>query len=285
MSTLLAQLIVLLMALGEALVVVSAFVVPAVQQPPTERAWIDTPLSGSRLPRDPVGVLGHATDPDGVAHLELVVDGAIVAVERPRRAESGAARAPVLASARLVWRAATPGRHVLVVTGLDPGGERGFPAQVVIEVERERPTPHRTPRPTNRPRPRTTPRPTPRATARPTPRPTQRPTPRPCVPPRPVPESPPDFYLVDTPAGNPPTLRWDYAREPDCEPTGYLVRVVDDDGAVVLQRRLRGDVRSFTPSRELANCRVYEWTVRAIGAGGRSRPSRSRSFAISYRCS
>lgn len=282
MSALLAQLVALLLVLGEVLVAVGAFVLPAVQEPPPERAWIDTPLMGSVLERAPVRVLGHATDPDGVARLELVVDGAVVAVEEPARSRDGVA--PVLASARLAWRAPTPGRHVLVVTGIDPGGERGFPAQAVIEVTRARPTPTPTPRLTDRPEARKTPRPTARATARPTQRPTPTPTPRPCVPPRPTPVSPPDFYLVDTPAENPPTLRWDYAREPDCRPTGYLVRIVDSDGAVIMERRIRGDNRRFTPSAELTNCQTYRWTVRAIGPGGRSRPSRSRSFAISYRC-
>lgn len=282
MSALLAQLIALLLVLGEVLVTASAFVLPAVQQPAPERAWIDTPLMGSVLERAPVPVLGHATDPDGVARLELVVDGAVVAVEEPTRSRDGAA--PVLAFARLRWRAPTLGRHVLVVTGIDPAGERGSPAQVVVEVERARATP----RPTDKPEPRKTPRPTTRPTQRPTsratPRPTPAPTPRPCVPPRPTLVSPADFYLVDTPAENPPTLRWDYAREPDCRPVGYLVRIVDGDGAVVLERRLRGDNRVLTPSRELANCQTYRWTVRAIGPGGRSRSSRSRSFAVSYRC-
>lgn len=276
--TLLVAFVATLAGLGPQL---APFVTAGVTVVPASRAWFDSPLPGASVPRAALAVVGHATDPDGVASLELAVDGVVVAEEAGVDAGDGTM---ILARARLRWREPTPGRHLLTLTGIDQGGQRGYPARLVVEVSRRRPTATATPRPTARPTPRPTPRATPRPTPRPTPRRTPRPTPTPCVPPPPRLASPADFFLVSTPADNPPVFRWGYAREPSCQPTGYVLDVRDEDGAVVLRRRLRGDVRRFRPGSELADCHVYRWRVRAVGSGGTGRASPARSLAVSYRC-
>jgi len=276
MSRLVQVLLSLLMAVGGLVVPLLGFVSPGVVVAPPSRAWFDAPLPGATIPRAPLAVVGHATDPDGVARLELAVDGEVLAMHEV----TAVGGSNVLAMARLRWRSPTPGRHVLTLTGIDEGGERGYPARIVVQVERRRTSPATTPRPTTRP----TPRPTSRPTARPTPSRTPRPTPRPCVPRPPRLVSPASFYLVASPGDNPPTFRWRYASRPSCEPTGYVFEIRDEDGAVVLRRRLRGDVRRFTPGNELADCHVYRWRVRAVGSGGVGEASDARSLAVSYRC-
>ncbi len=255
-----------------------SFIPLGAEAPPAARAWVDAPLTGTSVPRGPVSVVGHATDPDGVDRIELAVDGALVATRRTRATRPGDADPPVLAMARLEWPAPAPGRHVLTLTGVDPGGERGHPAQVIVRVTRDRGAPEATPGATPRATQRATSTPRPRATPTPTP------TPRPCKPPAPRLDSPPDFFLVDTPAGNPPTFRWGYARRPTCRPTGFVFELRDADGAVVIRRRVPGDVRRLTPAGELATCQTYRWSVRAVGPGGVGRRSDRRSLVVWYRC-
>lgn len=274
-------------SLGAATALASS--VPATPVPATSRSWIDAPRMGSEIPLADTTVMTHSTDADGVVMVELRVDGAAVA---SRSLTDGP---QVLATARFDWRPDGPGSHVLEVRARDVGGEWGDPGRVVLVVsERTRPTPtpratpkataRATPRPTARPTPRPTARPTPRPTPRPTRRPTPRPTVRPCRPPAPTSMSPADGTWIDTPAENPPTFRWGYRTGPRCAPTRFRLQVVDADGALVWDERLDGDVRAWRPPRQLQNCSVYSWRIRAVGAGGAGTWSTSQDLLVSYRC-
>lgn len=270
-----------------------AFTVPVTTVPASSRSWIDAPRIGDSVAPDGATVLAHSTDEDGVALVELRVDGAAVASRRV------SASPRVLVSTSFDWRPEGPGSHALEVWARDVHGEWGDPGRLVVvvgEQARPRQTPRATPTRTARPTPRATRRPTPRPTRQPTPKPTRQPTPRPtrrptprptvrpCVPPAPTSLSPTDGTWIDTPAGNPPTFRWGYRTAPRCAPTRFRLVVVDADGATVWDERLAGDARAWRPPRPFANCQIYSWRIRAFGTGGAGSWSATRDLLVSYRC-
>ena len=185
----------------------------------TAQAWIDAPLAGAQVPMGLTVVTVHATDPAGVAEVELHVGGQIVDSVKPGDPQG------TLAVIDLDWTPTSPGGHWLTVRARGGTGGWGAPDLVFIVVTDKlaatpspRPSdsasqdesaspattasasptaspratqPGSTPKPTAAatatpaptPRPTATPAPTPRPTA--TPAPTPSPTPVPCTPPAP----------------------------------------------------------------------------------------------------
>lgn len=92
------------------------------------RAWIDQPLDGWVVPPGPVEIVSHYTDINGVAQVEISVDGAVLnTVPSPDTASS-------LVTIRHTWRALTPGTHIITVRGQGTNGAWGESASVTIRV-------------------------------------------------------------------------------------------------------------------------------------------------------
>lgn len=92
---------------------------------PGPRAWIDFPLDGSTVELAPVVVYSHASDPAGVAELELYIDGAVVRVDA---ANSGD---PSLAAFEQVWTPPGNGEYVLQVRAKNSAGNYGSRSNLV----------------------------------------------------------------------------------------------------------------------------------------------------------
>lgn len=96
------------------------------------RAWIDSPSQGSTLGLAPVEVAARARHPQGVAQIELWVNGAVVA--RSDNPEPGAE----VYAAQLSWRPSTPGAYTLQVRALSAGGDWGPFTRADLSVNEER---------------------------------------------------------------------------------------------------------------------------------------------------
>ncbi len=94
------------------------------------RAWIDFPRDGASGPPDvPVKVVCHASAPNGVAEVALLVNG-----EEYRRgapAEAGAS----LARLTLEWLPAGPGVYMLQAVAYDTAGVASSPDNVTVRVK------------------------------------------------------------------------------------------------------------------------------------------------------
>ena len=121
------------------------------------RSWIDAPLPGSTVPLGPVEVVSHSSHPEGIAQVELSVNGTVVASQAsPDPGQS-------LVTTQQRWQPGGPGRYVLRVRARDGAGTWGASAQAEVTVKGEDPTATATPLPT------ATPAPTPAPTATPLP--------------------------------------------------------------------------------------------------------------------
>lgn len=91
-------------------------------------AWIDDPLDGTELPAnvEEVGVVAHATDPDGIVELVLSVDGQAVNTVETSGEE--------LVDAELAWRPPGAGTYQLVVVGRDPSGAATRPGRASVQI-------------------------------------------------------------------------------------------------------------------------------------------------------
>lgn len=91
--------------------------------------WIDAPLPGGRVhPGEEVPVQTHAYARNGVAQIELKIDGASFSREAPSPAGGD------LATLTQTWIATSPGMHTLQVAAFDTTGAVSNQAAVVIEV-------------------------------------------------------------------------------------------------------------------------------------------------------
>ena len=61
--------------------IVSSLSAPSFDEHSGARAWFDEPLPGTIVLRQPLAVVGHATAAEGVAQVDTIVDGVVVASE------------------------------------------------------------------------------------------------------------------------------------------------------------------------------------------------------------
>ncbi len=93
------------------------------------RAWIDTPREGSEVALgEPVEVRSHVYAPDGVAEVELLVDG------QPYRREPPGIPGATFSGLSQTWVPDTPGDHVLHIVAYGSGGQASAPAMVRVRV-------------------------------------------------------------------------------------------------------------------------------------------------------
>lgn len=92
-------------------------------------AVIDSPLDGSTLAMQPSEISYHATAQDGVAAVELSVDGQVVNIYTPPDT-----KVPVTA-VKYTWTPTVSGAHVIRVRGMSSTGEWSPYAQATINVQ------------------------------------------------------------------------------------------------------------------------------------------------------
>jgi len=92
------------------------------------QAWIDAPLDGASLPLAPLEVVAHAAASDGVALVELSVDGAALSSAPPDDT------AAALVSVRRAWQPEGPGNYTLRVRAQANGGAWSEAAQAVVTI-------------------------------------------------------------------------------------------------------------------------------------------------------
>jgi hypothetical protein len=236
-------------ALATVLVLLS--VLPGASAPmPTAWAWIDQPLPGSVHPLAPLVVTAHATDPLGVAVIELWVADELVEaapVDEP---------APILAMHEFTWTPEAAGAYLITVRGLGAGRAAGQPASAIITVgdpEAASPSPSPIPSPSGPAAPSATPPP----------------TPSPCTPPPPDLIAPANGVVLRDPSLNPPVFEWLHRTPPTCPPTGYRIQLFDDPALTSLVEDVAlGLVNQWRPRGPLADCTTYYWRVASTGAGG-----------------
>jgi hypothetical protein len=235
------------------------------------RSWIDDPLDGSHAAPGAVAVLAHAADPDGVALVELTVNGTVVATH-------DVAPAAPFASAGLTWTATAPGVAILRVRARDAKGDWGAPAHATIKIDGSVPPPApttttaspTTPPPSSGPPvapPPTTRRPP--STTRP-PTTTRPPSPTGCTDlAAPGLVSPAHNTVL---ASRTPVLRWSYGGR--CRPGGFTVQVSTerDFSRVTRTGSTAGGVLTWSVTPALTDCQTYYWRVRATAAGGAAGP-------------
>jgi hypothetical protein len=107
------------------------------------QTWIDAPLGGAVLPLAPYPVIAHASHPDGVASLELLVNGASLASVPPGPGDEDG----TLAQASWMWDIPGPGRYELEVRAVGSNGGSGPSAFGHVTVPGDTPTPSPTPTP------------------------------------------------------------------------------------------------------------------------------------------
>lgn len=262
------------------------------------RSWIDDPLSTTALTAGRIEVVAHATDPEGVDTVRLLVDGHQVATR------SGRGRR--LARARFRWDA-TAGTHVLTVAAEGTQGTEGMPAQVVVGVDHpgpEEPGPATTsptvstaevttaaptstpgttiPATTTSAGPSTTGAPTP-STAKPAtsttlPPPTTPPTTGACTPGIPNAVAPRDGARLALG----PILSWDPSGS--CPADAFVVQVSLDAATFARPAEATVFVTQWGPA-PLAGCGPYWWRVAAISRAGstRSEWSTPRAYTLDAR--
>jgi hypothetical protein len=98
---------------------------------PTEvpKTWIDKPLDGSTLPLEPIFIMAHASDADGVADIEFHVNGQFINSAGP--AEGAGAR---LGHVETVFNPPGFGTYRIEVHAVDSLGNAGFPAHVEVII-------------------------------------------------------------------------------------------------------------------------------------------------------
>jgi hypothetical protein len=137
------------------------------------QAWIEYPAEGQTLPLGPVRLVVYATDAEGVARLELRVNGALLPADAAQEESFESTRR--LLRLDQEWTPDKEGKHILEARGLNTAGGYGEPDFVEfcigtcqgMVVLTATPTPRPlvaptiTPTPSPSPRPAITPSPTP----------------------------------------------------------------------------------------------------------------------------
>ena len=99
------------------------------------RAWVGGPPDGSEVPLGEVSVMCHAYSDDGVAHLELWVNGAFA-----NRAANTTNPGAEYFTASLTFSTTGPGRYVLHCRTYGQGGGSAQSSPVTVSVAGEEPT-------------------------------------------------------------------------------------------------------------------------------------------------
>ncbi|MDH4208718.1 MAG: Ig-like domain-containing protein, partial [Anaerolineae bacterium] len=89
-------------------------------------AWLDEPLDGAALPLEPTEFLAHASDADGVASIEFLIDDVPLA----RAPTAGG----ILANATAGWDPQEPGTYTVAARATDSQGNVGCEAVSVVTV-------------------------------------------------------------------------------------------------------------------------------------------------------
>lgn len=98
-----------------------------------QQAWFDAPLPGSIWPQAPVQLISHYSDPDGIATIELSVNGTIL-----ETFPSPDTSSQLVVDTRN-WTPPQPGNYTLQVRSQNKNGNWGSPASVSFTVEGEIP--------------------------------------------------------------------------------------------------------------------------------------------------
>ena len=115
------------------------------------QAWIDAPMNDSTHPLAPMEIVLHGADPDGVAMVELSVNGEVLSRRPPESTDLP------LVTSRVAWDPRAPGEYTLTARAQNHAGvwsaqssSRVTLAGPVARVEQPGPV---TPRPSRTPRP------------------------------------------------------------------------------------------------------------------------------------
>lgn len=95
--------------------------------PARSSAWIDAPLNGMVLPLEPYMIVYHASDPAGVAQVELTANGVLLSSE-------GSAGAMELLTLRYEWLPPASGEYVLQAREQNASGAWSEIAEVVVII-------------------------------------------------------------------------------------------------------------------------------------------------------
>ncbi|TFH33260.1 MAG: hypothetical protein E4G99_11675 [Anaerolineales bacterium] len=90
------------------------------------RAWIDQPLDGSQLPREPLAITAHAADSDGVSTFEFYLNDELV--------QTIAAQGGRFGEASWEWEPSQPGEFTIRVVPIDSQGNLGQAAQAHVRI-------------------------------------------------------------------------------------------------------------------------------------------------------
>lgn len=108
------------------------------------QTWIDAPLDGAMLADAPYLVVAHATHPDGMSALVLLVNG----VEEGQVQVGPDQTGQTLVEGSWEWDPAGPGFYTLEAYALAPDGTAGPSAVANVTVPGPEATPTATPTPT-----------------------------------------------------------------------------------------------------------------------------------------
>ncbi|GAB4497320.1 MAG: hypothetical protein OHK0052_08750 [Anaerolineales bacterium] len=92
------------------------------------QAWIDSPLTGTTLPLGQVEIISHAASPDGIAQVELSINGAVL------RSDANPNPGEPFSLARQFWLPAAGGTYQVSVRTQSAGGAWSAPASVTITI-------------------------------------------------------------------------------------------------------------------------------------------------------
>ena len=127
------------------------------------QAWIEYPAEGQTLPMGPVRLVVYATDAEGVAHIELRINGALLPGDAAQEQSFETTRRLLRVDQQ--WTPDKEGKHILEARGLNTAGGYGEPDFVQFCIGTcpgmVAPTATPSPSPSPSPSPAATPSPTP----------------------------------------------------------------------------------------------------------------------------
>jgi len=93
------------------------------------QAWIDAPLDGMRLPLQPYSLTLHSSDSQGIASMEISINGEVLAsLSNPKPAQ-------LLVYLTRVWEPNAPGRYVISTRAQNIAGIWSAEDFVTVEIE------------------------------------------------------------------------------------------------------------------------------------------------------
>lgn len=220
------------------------------------RVWIDWPRDGHQVEvGTPLTVICHAYARDGLAEVQLTVNG------EPYQLVAPAQAGEKFVEISLEWVPSEPGDYLLSLTSFDMNGETSIPASVSVTVPGEAATPVLTPTHITGtlPSPET-----------PLP-PTQAPLPPTATPPPPPTATPPPTGMAQpptaTPPPPPPTIV-SFAANPPSVELGQCTTLTWAVEGVISSVWLDGEGVGDHDSRQRCPDAATSYTLRAQGPGG-----------------